>query len=146
MRDTVSAARKRLHRFLFDSPERTDQLAGLKKAQQEELVDLVWSGRSAEARAKLTRYVEEQHTARSEASIRAAATKLGSRRDKAVYKILDAFGALARPRQVWAGSKLYTVDDVRSIEKKRGVDLVVWVQSKASIPVPFGEANPFWYH
>jgi hypothetical protein len=146
VRDTISAARKRLQRFLFDDPERTDQILALNKTRQAEITDLVWEGRTGEARDKLAEYTAEKHRIRSEASTKSASVTFKKRRDRAVYKLLDAFGALASPRTVWKGSKDYTIDDLRAIEQRSGVDLVVWVQSKARIPVPFGKANPFWYH
>lgn len=142
---TASAAKKRLHRFLFGDPDRTDLIASLPRRRQETLADLAYAGNSREASAKLAQWERERAQARSTASKKAAATRFETRRARAVDKILRAFGRDANPRTVRRNSYLWDSKIVREIESRPVNDMQTWVINQARRRVKPGETNPLWY-
>jgi hypothetical protein len=67
-----SNARKRINRFV---DEYGDELLSIPKAQQNELLDLVYTNQGALARTKLKRYLAVVNERRHQTSVRAAVTK-----------------------------------------------------------------------
>lgn len=84
------AAAKRLDRFIASYG---DELLSLPKSTQNHLIDLVWNGHSARARAELLDAVASQRAARSQRSKQAA-------RQRLVEPVVEAYRAVrGRTRQ-----------------------------------------------
>lgn len=146
--ESASAARRRLSRFLFDDPDRTDQIITLSKRQQNELVDLAYSGDTRGARAKLAEYTSARSKQRSASSKKAAYTRAEYRRAKAVdtlLRMLRNTNKKYRETTVRRHSYLWTSRHYKAIESKPESVLSSWVTTEARKKMRPGETNPMWY-
>lgn len=149
---SISAARKRVDRFLFADPDRTDQILALSSRQQNELIDLAWSGDGKAARTRLAEYTRERHATRSAASAKAAATRHRARARAAANKVIAHYQARNKenlsPARIYRNSSHWTLQQIKDIEKSQGGYLDIYLSTKARRP-PLRSANninPFWYH
>jgi len=146
--DSASAARKRLNRFLFDDPDRTDQIIALSKRQQDEVVDLAYNGDTKGARAKLAEYTSARSKSRSASSKKAAYTRAEYRRAKAVDILLRMLRNTAKKhseRSVRRHSYMWTSRHYKAIETLPESVLSSWVTTEARKKMKPGETNPMWY-
>lgn len=138
----IRNAQRRVDRFIS---EHGDDLLKISKKHQAEVLEDAYQGRGSMARTKLRMYSRELHAVRSEASVKAAQTKLRKRQGQTGMRIRRIFANASRNR-VMKNVQTFTPTQLHNLERMSDNDFQSYVITEARAASKSGAVlSPFFY-